>query len=172
VNSKVSYVFKNEDHELEVKSRITFSEEEDLINSVVQALFDENGVYHPSREDYYFWSLILGKYTNFDFDKYSANEILAIIDDSNIKDRLFDIISGSQFRRMQCSITEIVNARLNEHPLKGFLIILRDIFADGSGAIQKLLSDESFRSTLTEYINNNDKAALVNALNDAAYRDA
>ena len=172
MNSKITYRYNNEDIELGVNSRITFSEEEDLVNSVAAALFDEKGVYHPSRMEYYFWSMILGKYTDFDFDKYSANDIYAIIDDSDIKNRLYDVVSINQLNRMQCSIDEIVDARLNEHPLKGVLSVMKDTLADGSGAIQKILLDENFRSKLTEYINNNDQAALVGALNDAAYRDA
>lgn len=172
MNSKITYNYNGEDFELEVNERISFSEEEDLVEEVAAALFDDKGVYHPTRMDYYFWSMILGKYTNFDFEKYSANEIYAIIDDSDLKSRLHDVISNNQLHRMQCSIDEMIDARLNEHPLKGVLETLKNTFTDGSSVIQKILADESFRSKLTEYINNGDQAALVGALNDATYRDA
>lgn len=171
MNSKISYQFNDEYIELEVNARISFAEEEEIVDGVVGALFDDKGVYHPSRMDYYFWSMILGKYTNFDFDKYSANEIYAIIDDSDIKACLHNVVSINQLHRMQCSIEELVDARLNEHPLKGVLKILKDTLTDGSNAIQKIILDENFRSKLTEYINNNNQEAIIDALNDAAYRD-
>ncbi len=171
MNSTISYIFNGENHSLEIIKRISFSEEESLINEVVSALFDDNGVYCPSRFDYYFWSMILGKYTSFNFDDYSANEIYAIIDDSNIKKVLSEFISDSQLRRMQYSIDEMIQVRLNEHPLKGAMNAIQTIMLEGSDAFKKILSDESFRNQLTEYINNGDQATLIGALNNAAYKN-
>ena len=48
---------------------------------------------------------------------------------------------------------------------------IRNIMGDGAGALKKIVEDENFRTKLTEYINAGDKAALVGALNSAAYQD-
>lgn len=171
MNSTISYIFNGDNYNLEIMKRISFSEEESLINEVVSALFDDKGVYYPSHFDYYFWSMILGKYTNFNFDDYSANEIYAIIDDSNIKKTLSDFISDSQLHRIQGSIDKMIQMRLNEHPLKGVMNVIQTIMLEGSDAFKKILSDESFRNQLTEYINNGDRATLIGALNNAAYKN-
>lgn len=173
MNSKISYMFNNETRELNVIDRISFSGEEEIVNAVSEAMFDESGKYCPSRFDYYFWSMILGKYTDFDFDLFSANEIYALIDDNDtLMESLRDAISRKQLDRMHASVWRIVEARLHEHPLKGIMSDIKNAMTDGSGVLRRLIEDDDFRSKLTEYINTGDKAALVGALNDAAYRDA
>lgn len=172
MNSTISFYFHGKDLVLNVENRISLTEEESLVESVVNALFDEKNVYHPSRKDYYLWSMILGKYTDFNFDDYTANEICAIIDDSDMKARLEESISAGQLRRMHCSIEGLISVRLNEHPLKGVMAIIKSALSEGSDAVQKLFTDENFRSKLTEYINAGDQAAFISAVNDAAYRNA
>lgn len=172
MNSTISFYFNDKENTLNVVKRISLTEEESLVSDVVDALVDNDSVYHPSRKDYYIWSMILGKYTDFNFDNYTANEICALIDDSDLRAHLLNVISEAQLRRIFCSIDELVSFRLNEHPLKGVAAVIKSSLIDGKGAIQKMISDENFRSKLTEYINTGDQAAFISAVNDAAYRDA
>lgn len=169
MNSTISFYFSDKENTLNVAKRISLTEEESLVNDVVNALIDSDGIYYPSRKDYYIWSMILGKYTDFNFDNHTANEICALIDDSDLKTRLLNVISEAQLRRIICSIDELINFRLNEHPLKGTMAVIKSSLIDGKGAIQKMITDENFRSKLTEYINTGDQAAFVSAVNDAAY---
>ena len=170
MNSKITYMFNNETRELNVNRHISFSHEEEIVDAVSTAMFDENGKYYPSRFDYYFWSMILGKYTDFDFDQYSANEIYTLIDSEVFIEDLKDIISKKQLERMQVSVWKIVEARLHEHPLKGIMSEIKKAMIDGSGVLQQIVEDDQFRTKLTDYINTVDRAALVGALNGVAYR--
>ena len=118
MNYTITYNFKGKDLTVNVKPRIPFYDVEEIINGIVDGVF-ENGKYYPSRYDYYYVYLLLSQYTDLDMDQFTADEIYELAEGpSSLYAQVYAYISSTQNQTILSSADKLIQERLNEHPLK------------------------------------------------------
>lgn len=151
MNSTIKFMFDDKEIALNAKHRIGFVEMEEIIDTIVDGVFD-NGRYMPSRFDYYYYACILSKYTDFDIEQYSTDDIYKIADDGRFEHAIIDAIGEAQLCTIRKSAELCIAAKLNEHPFKGLIDELKKQISNGGDIINKLMNDSEFKNTLTKYV--------------------
>lgn len=115
---KITYNFKGNDITINIKRRIPFYDVEEIVNTIVDGVL-EDGKYYPSRYDYYYFYMILAKYTDLDLEQFSADEICELGEGPvSLYEQIVEYISSVQLQTILSSADKLINAKLNEHPLK------------------------------------------------------
>lgn len=166
MNSTIKFMFDDKEIVLNAKHRISFVEMEEIIDTIVDGVFD-NGRYMPSRFDYYYYACILSKYTDFDIEQYSTDDIYKIADDGAFECAINDVIDANQLATIYRSANLCIEAKLNEHPLKSTIDKLNSLMNNGNDIIHLLANNEQFRTTLKKYIAKEDDMKIIKAFDSA-----
>ena len=147
----ISIMYNDNEIKLNVNNRVSFVAVEEIIETIADGVFVD-GKYVPSRFDYYFYACILSEYTDFDIEQYSTDDIYNMIYECDLEQILISVLGYKRLMHINYMAHKLIESRLNEHPLKKLVDHFTSTMNNGSDIINRLVSDEEFKSTLTKYV--------------------
>lgn len=149
MNLSIMHIINGKDVEFGIVNRVSISKMEAVISFVVENVFPE-GIYMPARFDYYLWLGVIATFTDFDVSEYSQDELYDLFDDKRFTDKIRDAISQVQFERIEKSARELIEIRLNKHPLDDVCAKFTNLLNNINENINNLFKDEDWANEVKE----------------------
>lgn len=151
MNCSIVHNFKGKELVINLKQRVHFSDVENIIDGIVEGVFSD-GVYIPSRFDYFYWYLILAQYSDMDLEIYDADEFYELIEDEEFLDKIRSSISSTQVYKIKIYATKLVELKLNEHPLKSIVDNFISTIGDAKALLNEIESKPELLDGILNYI--------------------
>lgn len=159
--NSIVHCINNHDVTINVKHRIHFRDVEEIINSIVDGVFEDNE-YTPSRYDYYLFYMIVANYTDLDLTQFDADEIYELLEEENgIYQKISNYISNVQIQTILSSADKLINYRLNENPMKRVLDKVYSLIDSFDSFASNLNDNPNMIADILSLINAEDKDKIV-----------
>lgn len=150
----ITHCFKDRTISFKTNYRIHFSEMEDIIDGIVDGVFDDNK-YIPSRFDYFYWYLILAQYSDMDLNAFDADEFYEMIEDEEFINKVKAEISLPQISKIYVSAQKLIDLKLHKHPLKSIIENFDGVLNEAEHLIDALNNNPELMKHVAGLIANN-----------------
>ena len=154
MTTKITYTIGGKEVEFNLNDKVAPNRIKQIVDAVINNMFDEEGNYNPSNFDYVLTYVLLTEYTDIKVEGFDVKDIFALADDSDFVAILDDKINHPQMYRIKDSIWTLANIKANEHPLTKTCKYINEFI-------------EAFGENIKEAMNNEQIVAVVKELLEA-----
>ena len=157
----IMHVFGNEEVTINLKKRVHFSVVEEIIDGIVDGVFDEDK-YIPSRFEYFYWYLILDQYSDLDLDKFEVDELYAVIEeDREFLDKVESVVSAMQLDTIRNNACKLIRLKLEKHPLSDIAVRFSSLLKEVEVLIESAKNNPALLKEVAEQLPDEVKSKII-----------
>lgn len=152
MTTKITYIIGGKEVEFNLNDKVEPNRIKQIVDAVINNMFDEEGNYNPSNFDYVLIYVLLTEYTDIKIEDFDVKDIFALADDSDFVAILDDKINRPQMYRIKDSIWTLANIKANEHPLTKTCKYINEFIEAFGDNIKEAMNNEQVLAVIKEYL--------------------